>query len=144
MPALRELSPSQCERLLRRGAFGRVVMATSDGPEIVPVNYAISADTVVIRTSPTGLLARHADGRSIAFEVDLVDESRWIGWSVVAHGTGQILPDPDDRSPDRVRARTWADGDRSCELRLAWTRLTGRRVGDGWDLEGSMYTRRVQ
>jgi len=121
-----------------------VVMATSDGPEIVPVNYAISADTVVIRTSPTGLLARHADGRSIAFEVDLVDESRWIGWSVVAHGTGQILPDPDDRSPDRVRARTWADGDRSCELRLAWTRLTGRRVGDGWDLEGSMYTRRVQ
>lgn len=121
-----------------------MVMATTGGPEIVPVNYAINDDAVVIRTSPTGLLARHADGRPIAFEVDLVDESRWLGWSVVAHGTGQIVPEADDRPPDAVRARSWADGDRSCELRLVWTRLTGRRVGAGWDLEETMYTRRVR
>ena len=121
-----------------------MVVSTPDGPEIVPVNYATRDDAVVIRTSPTGLLARHGDGRPIAFEVDLVDESRWLGWSVVAHGTGQIVLDADDGPPDGPRARTWVDGDRSCELRLAWTRLTGRRVGDGWDLEETMYTRRVQ
>ena len=141
MPVLREIAPSQCERLLRRGTFGRVVLTTPDGPEIVPVNYAVRDDTVVVHTSPDGLLARHADGRRIAFEVDLVDESRWHGWSVVAHGVGEIGPAaPEAAAPDRPRP--WADGDRSCELRLPWTRLTGRRIGDGWDLEATMYSRR--
>jgi len=143
MPVLRELAPSQCERLLRRGSFGRVVLATETGPEIVPVNYAVRDDAVVIGTSPAGLLARYADGRRIAFEVDHVDESRWHGWSVVAHGVGEIVGAADLPASGHVHARPWADGDRSCELRLAWTSLTGRRVGDGWDLEATMYSRRA-
>jgi hypothetical protein len=142
MPVLREIAPSQCERLLRRGAFGRVVLTTPDGPEIVPVNYAVRDDAVVVRTSPGGLIARHADGRRIAFEVDLVDESRWHGWSVVAYGVGELAMG-DEASPVGG-PRPWADGDRSCELRLAWTRLSGRRVGDGWDLEATMYSRRAR
>jgi hypothetical protein len=141
MPVLRDLAPSQCERLLRRGTFGRVALTTPDGPEIVPVNYAVRDDAVVVRTTPDGLLARLADGRRIAFEVDLVDESRWHGWSVVAHGVGEIATDVTGR-PGGPRA--WADGERSCELRLAWTRLSGRRVGDGWDLEATMYSRRAR
>jgi hypothetical protein len=139
---LRELAPSQCERLLRRATFGRVALTTPDGPEILPVNYAVRDDNVVVRTSPDGLLARHADGRRIAFEVDLVDESRWHGWSVVAHGVAEIVSDP---GPARGGApRPWAGGDRGCELRLPWTRLTGRRLGEGWDLEAGMYPLRSQ
>jgi hypothetical protein len=100
---------------------------------------------VVIRTSPTGLLARLADGERIAFEVDLVDESRWHGWSVVVHGIGEVVVDHAEKPASHaVSPRPWADGDRSCELRLPLERLTGRRVGDGWDLEAPMYSRRVQ
>jgi nitroimidazol reductase NimA-like FMN-containing flavoprotein (pyridoxamine 5'-phosphate oxidase superfamily) len=141
MPVLRELAPSQCERLLRRGTFGRVALTTPDGPEIVPVNYAVRDDAVVVRTTRDGLLARLADGRRVAFEVDLVDESRWQGWSVVAHGVAEIAR---DTARPTSGPRAWADGDRSCELRLPWTRLSGRRVGDGWDLEATMFSRRAR
>ena len=144
MPVLRELAPTECERLLRRGMFGRVALTTSHGPDIVPVNYAVRDDAVVIRTSPEGWLARQADGQPIAFEVDAVDESRWHGWSVVAHGTGEVVTDGGTTVAGPFHARPWADGDRSCELRLAWSRLTGRRVGDGWDLEAAMCSGRVR
>jgi hypothetical protein len=138
MPSLSELTADECERLLRRGTFGRVVLSTPHGNEIVPVNYAVHESTVVVHTSPEGLLARYADGADLVFEVDLVDEERWHGWSVVARGSGRISFDFRAVSP----VRPWADGDRCCELQLTWERLTGRKVGAGWDTEESMYSRK--
>jgi hypothetical protein len=141
MPALHELDPVQCERLLRRGTLGRVGLWTPPGPLILPVNYAVHEDAVVIRTSATGTLARYGDDRQIVFEVDTVEEERWRGWSVLAHGRGLLVNDPEPRPPGE-QARPWAGGDRSAELRLHWTGLTGRRVGAGGDPEASMYSRR--
>jgi hypothetical protein len=143
MPVLTELTTAQCERLLRRGTFGRVGVVTSRGPEIVPVNYAVRGDAVVAHISPGSTLARHGDGTQLVFEVDLVDEERWHGWSVVARGTGSIVSDApvDPRGP--ASPRPWADGDRSCELRIAWTELSGRKVGAGWDAEAAMYSTRM-
>ncbi|HEX5087633.1 MAG TPA: pyridoxamine 5'-phosphate oxidase family protein [Nocardioides sp.] len=141
MPLLRELDTAQCERLLRRAVFGRVVLMTPDGPEAVPVNYIVRDDTVVVRTGPEGLVARYADGQRIAFQVDLVDETYWQGWSVVARGLGEVVHAVPE-VPGRPAPRPWAAGDRSTELRLAWTELTGRCVGDGWDLEATMFSRR--
>ena len=116
------LTVDECERLLRRGTFGRVVLSTPHGNEIVPVNYAVHESTVVVHTSPDGLLARHADGAELLFEVDLVDEERWNGWSVVARGRGRISHDFRAVPP----VRPWAAGERSCELQLRWDVLTGR------------------
>ena len=67
MPVLRELDRAECERLLRRGTFGRVVLVTHHGPDVVPVNYTVVGDAVVVRTAPDGTLARHGHGRPIAF-----------------------------------------------------------------------------
>jgi nitroimidazol reductase NimA-like FMN-containing flavoprotein (pyridoxamine 5'-phosphate oxidase superfamily) len=129
MPELVEMDPDECQRLLRRGTVGRVALVTPRGPEIVPVNYTVLDDAVVVRTTRDGFLARHADGRAVAFEVDLLDHERWQGWSVVARGVGEVVHDPERGAPDRLRLRPWADGDRSSELWLAWTELTGRRLG---------------
>jgi hypothetical protein len=143
MPSIRELDHAECERLLRRGTFGRVALTTSRGPEIVPVNYAVQHDAVVIRTSSVGLLARHAHGKPVVFEVDLVDHATWQGWSVVARGIGEVVADPQEPAPGQPRVRPWADGERASELRLAWTELTGRKVGTAWDAEAAMYSRRA-
>jgi len=143
MPELIDMAPAECERLLRRGTFGRVALVTTRGPEIVPVNYAVLDDTIVIRTTPHGLLARHGHGRQLAFEVDLVDHERWHGWSVVARGTGEVVIDPQDEVSARLRLRPWPDGDRSSELRLAWTELTGRRLGPVGDTEDAWHQRGV-
>jgi uncharacterized protein len=126
MPALHTLDRAECERLLRRRTFGRVALVTPDGPEILPVNYAVHAGCIVIRTSPDGVLARHADQADLVFQIDLVDDHYWSGWSVVARGRGEIVA---GASSTAAGVRPWADGDRSSELRLPWTELTGRRVG---------------
>jgi len=128
MPALHDLDPAECERLLRRGRFGRVGLSTPDGMVILPVNYAVHEDAVVVRTAVDGALARHGHDQDLVFEVDAVDEERWTGWSVLARGRGELVADPGPR-PMGERARSWADGARDAELRLAWTELTGRRVG---------------
>jgi hypothetical protein len=107
------------------------------------VNYAVQEATVVIRTSAEGILARYAEGAELLFEVDLIDEERWHGWSVVARGRGRI--EHTDSGPGTVPppVRPWAEGDRSCELRLTWDELQGRKVGAGWDAEAAMYSRRA-
>jgi len=138
MPALIELTVDECERLLRRGTFGRVVLSTPRGNEILPVNYTVHESVVVIHTSPDGILARYAHGAELLFEVDLVDEERWNGWSVVARGRGRISLDFRAVPP----VHPWAAGDRSCELQLSWEELSGRRVGAAWDLERAMYSRK--
>lgn len=141
MPALYEMDPVQCERLLRRGTFGRVGLWSPRGPVILPVNYTVHDDAVVIATVPDGTLARYGHERQIVFEVDSVEEDRWRGWSVLAHGRGELVADPSPRPPGE-RAHPWAAGGRTAELRLAWTELTGRRVGTGGDPEASMYSRK--
>jgi hypothetical protein len=87
----------------------------------------------VVRTDPTGLLARHGVNRRVAFEADAVDEEYGTGWSVVARGRGSVdLHPPVHTSvPLGSVPRPWADGRRSCEFQLRWTELTGRRLGHG-------------
>ena len=129
MPALHVLDPAECERLLRRGSFGRLVLSTPEGPEIFPVNYAVQDDAIVVRTSSSGAIARHGDDAEVVFEIDRVDEEYWSGWSVVARGRGELASDPTDDVTVGRPVRSWVDEDRDSELRVAWRELTGRRVG---------------
>jgi hypothetical protein len=128
MPVVTSLSTAECERLLRRGRFGRLVLMSPLGPEIVPVNYAVQGDEIVVRVSAASTVARHGTGE-VVFEVDRVDEERWHGWSVIARGRGTVGEALTDDVAVGERVRPWVEGDRPYELRLTWTELTGRRVG---------------
>ena len=129
MPEVHALDLPTCDRLLRSGTFGRFALTSPRGPEIVPVNYAVRDDAVVVRTDPTGTLARFGAGAAVVFEVDAVDPDYWHGFSVIARGVGELVSDPPPPGSGTPTARPWAAGDRSVELRLAWTELTGRQVG---------------
>ena len=128
MPALTEIPFDVCERLLRAGHVGRIALVTPEGPEILPVNYAVRDDAIVVRTDPVGPIVRHGAGALVAFEVDAVDDLYWTGWSVLARGRGEVA-DPPPTAAIGTAARPWAGGDRSCEFRLSWSSLSGRRVG---------------
>ena len=143
MPALLDLSPDECERLLRRETYGRLVLATPAGIEIRSVNYTVRDDAILVRTAPEGLLAREADGADVSFQIDWRDDLRWQGWSVVARGRAEVELDPEPTPPSLGDVRPWADGDRSAELRMRWTHLTGRRTGAGWNLEAGLFSRRT-
>ena len=140
-----DLSDAECEQLLRAGLVGRVAACTPDGPHILPVNYAVSGDAIVLRTTPYSLLGSHAKGTVLALEVDQFDYEYQRGWSVVARGRAEAIVDADQL--DAVRRSwqpaTWATGRRSLFLRLRWTELTGRRLGQGWDLMSSLPVHRA-
>ena len=131
----RELTPSECEALLRAGEAGRVALCTAEGPHVVPVNYSVVDGSLLLRTSPDSLLGRCGDGATLAFEVDHLDDGRRRGWSVVARGPAEVVRDPEEvRRIERVSPpRPWAFGDRPVHLRLRWTELSGRQLGTGWD-----------
>jgi uncharacterized protein len=140
-----DLSQTECEQLLRAGVAGRVALCTPDGPHVIPVNYAVSDDAIVLRTTPYSLLGSHARGSVLAFEVDQFDYEYQRGWSVVARGRAEAIVDADRL--DAVRRswhpEAWAAGRRTLYLALHWTELTGRRLGQGWDLMGSLPVHRA-
>lgn len=142
MRDLLEIEPAECERLLRRCVFGRLVLTTPQGVEVVPVNYAVIDDAIVVRTADTGLLARFAHLADVVFQIDEVDHERWQGWSVVGRGRATVH-DASTTSPStRPTARPWAGGERDTEVRVRWTSLSGRRIGAGWRLDDLGWSRR--
>ena len=134
MPASRDIGRPECERLLRSGVVGRVALSTPQGPHIVPVNYTVFDDTIVVRTSPYSVLGTHGHNALLAFEIDHVDHERRGGWSVVARGRGRAELDPEQVAAIRQwwQPGPWASGSRNLYLRMRWETISGRALGEDW------------
>jgi nitroimidazol reductase NimA-like FMN-containing flavoprotein (pyridoxamine 5'-phosphate oxidase superfamily) len=144
MTELVELPHTKCVELLRASIVGRVGFTGDRGPQIVPVNYTTVGDALVFRTSTGSQLGRYADGNPLAFEIDHVDYDDHRGWSVLAVGQGEVLADITEveRSTPFWNPKPWPTGPRTCYVRLAWTEVTGRRLGGGWTRENELPVRR--
>ncbi len=129
------LGAQECAELLRSNVVGRIALSTPNGPHIVPVNYAVVDDAIIVRTSAYSVLGTYGRETTLAFEIDHVDHEMQRGWSVVARGRGEFVSDAAEL--DQIQKvwppRPWASGTRTLHLRLAWTELTGRRLGQGWE-----------
>jgi len=135
-----DLAGTECVELLRAGLVGRVAVCTPDGPHLLPVNYSVVDDAVVIRTTPYSLLGSNAKGSVLAVEVDQFDYELERGWSVVVRGRCDVVVDPSQLEHIRKtwNPTTWARGGRTLYLRMRWTEISGRRLGQGWDPRASL------
>ena len=121
------LPREECELLLAEGCVGRLAYVARSGvPDIVPVNYLWHDGTLLIRSGP-GPKLQAADRRElVAFEVDLVDEESWTGWSVVVAGRLERVP------PEEVGRlplpQPWSNGHRRHVIRVQASRVSGRRI----------------
>jgi uncharacterized protein len=140
-----DLSPDECRELLSAGLVGRVALCTPVGPHIVPVNYTVVDDCIVLRTSPYSVLGSHARGTMLALELDQFDYERQRGWSVVASGRAEAVTSAEELSHIKSvwEPHAWAAGQRNLYLRVRWTEPTGRRLGPGWDPVAELPVRRV-
>lgn len=140
-----ELPRHQSESLLRSGTAGRIALCTADGPYVVPVNYSVVDESVVIRTAPDSFLASHAHGAQVAFEVDQFDYENHRGWSVVARGTAQRVDSVRELSHIMAvwEPLAWPDGPRPVFLRFPWQQITGRRLGADWSIERNLAVNRM-
>jgi nitroimidazol reductase NimA-like FMN-containing flavoprotein (pyridoxamine 5'-phosphate oxidase superfamily) len=123
------IDPDECRRLLREDVIGRIAVVIGTMPAILPVNYAVDGDAIVIRTMHGSRLDM-GQGHA-AFEVDSFDRARHSGWSVLVTGDLEEVSWYQARDMARLTAlpvEPWAGGDRSMWLRLRPSHITGRIV----------------
>jgi nitroimidazol reductase NimA-like FMN-containing flavoprotein (pyridoxamine 5'-phosphate oxidase superfamily) len=124
-----KLGPAECRRLIAVGGIGRIAFGTLDGPVVVPVNFAVLADTIVIRTAEGTVIDGHADGQ-VALEVDHIDEALRQGWSVLVRGPAHRVTHPAELGHLQEDAVVWpwAGGEREVYVRIIPSQITGRRI----------------
>jgi len=128
-PVVTRLLPTECRRLIAPGGIGRIGFGTASGPVVLPVNFAVVADTIIIRTSEGSMIEGHATDQ-VAFEVDHLDEALGQGWSVLVRGPAHRVAHQAELH--HVRRDTtlwpWPGGDRDVYVRIIPDRITGRRI----------------
>ena len=101
---------------------------------ILPVNYSLDGDTVVIRTDSPKITAA-ADHTRVAFEVDDVDERTRSGWSVLVQALAEeVAGSRREELVERLRkagGTPWAPGEHGHWIRLIPKVITGRRIVPG-------------
>lgn len=122
------LSQSECLQLLATRQVGRVAYVARAGlPDVVPVNYEVDGENVLIRSGPGPKLQAAERGDMVAFEVDDIDEEQHTGWSVVVVGRARRLSAAEQNRVELV-PKPWAAGPRLHLVRITSTRITGRRL----------------
>ncbi len=124
------IPPDECLRLLADTTVGRVALTRKALPVILPVNYAMDGDTVVIRTRPGSLLASSRErGVVVAFEVDELDRETCSGWSVLVTGTLREITDVGELArAEQLPLVPWIGGDRRHFVRITPGMVSGRRI----------------
>ena len=127
---LEVLDRAECLRLLASASVGRVAVWRSGGPIVLPVNYVLDGEDVVVGTAVGSVLHTALGTDVAAFEVDDVDPAYEWGWSVLVRGQGRHLEDPVEVArAERLPLRSWGPGDRRRFTVLPTTEVTGRRLG---------------
>lgn len=126
------LSWDRCVRLLRTRHVGRIGLATGGFPLILPVNYRIDQNGVIVMRTAAGTAIDAADHANVAFEVDEIDETDETGWSVLVHALAErVTEEYDAEQMERTRATgvtPWPPGERSHWYRLIPQAISGRRI----------------
>jgi uncharacterized protein len=127
---LTELSRAECLELLSTHQVGRVAYCDDLGPVVLPVNFVMDRETILVRVSPHSVLARNLRSGRASFQIDYFDDYHESGWSVLvrgdaAHVESSDLPDADSRPV------AWAKGKRTFHVRITPHDITGRRLLPG-------------
>lgn len=128
-PVIIRLTTNECRRLIEPGGVGRIGFWAASGLAILPVNFAVVAGTIVIRTSEGTVVDAHGDG-PVAFEIDHIDDALHQGWSVLVHGQAHHVSHPFElhRMQEDAALWPWPGDDRDIYIRIAPDRYTGRRI----------------
>jgi len=124
---LREIDRAECLELLANQRVGRVAYCDDLGPVVLPVNYALDQETVLIQISPHSTLARNLRSARASFQIDDFDYYNQSGWSVLVRGDATYV-DEADLPADDDRPHAWAEGERTLHVRITPHDISGRRL----------------
>ena len=137
---LEVLDRDECLRLLASVPVGRLGLSVDALPVIVPVNFAVDGDRLVIGTGEGSKLDAAMAGSVVCLETDRWDPMGHDGWSVLVQGTTSIVDDPDDVA--RCRAlplRPWGRPEALRYITVGIDLVSGRRLrrpgGASWSVD---------
>ena len=126
---LEVLGREECLRLLGSAVIGRLGLSSGALPVVLPVNFLLDDDRILIRTSPGTKLDRALAGAVVAFEVDDVEPFGHSGWSVLVTGTATTVDDAEELSRiQRLPLAHWAPGAAEHVVAISVELVTGRRI----------------
>jgi nitroimidazol reductase NimA-like FMN-containing flavoprotein (pyridoxamine 5'-phosphate oxidase superfamily) len=131
---IEELDEDACLQLISPGGIGRIAYNSRFGPAVLPVNYALHDGAILFRTAEHGPLDEDlrtgiegAEYR-VAFEIDDIDLAKGHGWSVLIQGPAHHVTAAERDAAVQAGVESWAPGDRELFVRIAPSRVTGRRI----------------
>jgi hypothetical protein len=117
---------------LHLSGVGRIAFGTLSGPVVVPVNFAVLDDTIVVRTAEGTIIDGHA-GEQVALEVDHIDEALCQGWSVLVRGPAHRVTHPAElrRLQEDAVVWPWAGGELEVYVRILPSQVTKSFIPHG-------------
>jgi len=109
--------------------MGRVAVTIHALPTIFPIDYAVLKGDVVFHIAAGTTLTAAMCDAVIAFEVDDIDTSSRVGWSVVVVGRSRELTDPAVIAAIAgLPLGTWADTAGTCVVQLRTDVVSGSEI----------------
>lgn len=129
---LEVLDRPQCLELLSGATLGRVGVTIDALPVVLPVNFCLADDRILLRTSPGTKLSAALRGTVVAFEVDDVDPLYHAGWSVLVTGVARRASDLDEQvARHELHVPRWAPEGDDRVVAISTDVVTGRRLVAG-------------
>jgi nitroimidazol reductase NimA-like FMN-containing flavoprotein (pyridoxamine 5'-phosphate oxidase superfamily) len=124
------LPEARCRELLASHHEGRIAWEAPDGPQLLPVSYALHHGQIAFRTSPYGVLSQLRLPTPVAFEIDDLHPADGVAWSVLVRGRADPMTTSIDlaalwASSDLV---PWATGTRNLVILVTERSISGRAV----------------
>lgn len=127
---LEVLDRDECLALLATATLGRVAVTTGALPQVVPVNFHLEGERILIRTAEGTKLDAALCNAVVAFEADDFDTMYHSGWSVVVTGIARVLP-ADDETARYAPLVRWAPDGRERTIAISTDIVSGRRIVPG-------------
>jgi uncharacterized protein len=124
------LSRDACLPYLESASLGRIGISISSTPAILPVNFKLHNDAILIRTQKGSKLDAAVHGAMVAFEVDGFDEGRGAAWSVLVQGiSSEVVGNDELVNAQSAELDSWAVDDQVDHfIRIELTNVSGRRI----------------
>jgi nitroimidazol reductase NimA-like FMN-containing flavoprotein (pyridoxamine 5'-phosphate oxidase superfamily) len=123
------LEREECLQLLAASALGRIAVSSQALPVILPVNFLLDGDRILIRTSPGSKLQAATTNAVVAFEVDQIDPFTHAGWSVSVTGVASEIPAADARDVlTNLPLAHWAPSPAEHVVAISTDLISGRRI----------------
>jgi nitroimidazol reductase NimA-like FMN-containing flavoprotein (pyridoxamine 5'-phosphate oxidase superfamily) len=126
---LTPLDRATCLALLATQPVGRLVFSHRALPDVLPVNFRLEDEIVLIRLASGSRAAVATRDAVVAFQVDDIDADSQTGWSVTVVGHAREITDADERLAAAASdLEPWVRDGRDLFLSIATEKITGRRL----------------